>query len=519
MPLDNPPEVLSSRARDILRDLGFERGADSASGFAQLNQKVRYAQRKITDLATWTEEYKNPPWPLEFWYRESPRPLFSTTDDGVGFTNPPQDVSGMKSIVVDLRGKLLKLIATPPARGKGGVEATADWGALFRAAGLDLSRFKEVSPRWTVTAQSDIRKAWTGPYAGAKNVEVRVEAAAFEGQPVYFEVVWPWQLQDASGNQSSLFYRVFNISFSLLLLVILIAAILVARYNWKAARGDRRGSLRAGAFLAALYVAGWCLGTHHNFSDLDGELGTIGRAIANALFAMAVFWTLYLALEPWVRRYWPQSLVTWSRILQGKWRDPMVGRDILYGSFASVIYLGAICLYIYATIRQGAGLDDDFGVANLMGFNWVLGRLLGGLRLSITGAVQFFLVLFLLRAILRRQWLAGLIFVALWTAVGTNNGVHNGVVWYYPMLLFCAIYSTLLVVLIRYGFFAVVVTLFAIDTGITVVFTTNFSAWYGLSSWIMLAVVAGLALIGFKLSLGGRPLLAVPAAGRAAPIR
>jgi hypothetical protein len=510
LPLDNPPEVLTSRACDILRDLGFERGADSASGFVQVKQNARYAQRKITDLATWAEEYKNPPWPLEFWYRESPQPMFSITDEAVSFTNPPQNVPGMKSIVVDLRGKLLKLVATPPARGKGGIEATADWSALFRFAGLDFSQFKEVPPRWTVTAQSDIRKAWSGPYAGAKNVEVRVEAAAFEGKPVYFEVLWPWQVQEATGNESSLFERVFNMSFSALMIIILIAAMLFARYNWKAGRGDRRGALRAGAFLAALYVAGWTFGTHHNFSDFDGELGMIGRAIANALFAMAVFWTLYLALEPWVRRYWPQSLVTWSRILQGKWRDPMVGRDILYGSLASVIYLGAICLFIYAALRQGAGLDDDFGVANLMGFNWVLGRLLGGVRLSITGAVQFFLVLFLLRAILRRQWLAGLIFIALLTAVGTNNGVRNGLVWYYPALLFAAIYSTLLVLLIRYGFFAIAVALFAIDTGINLVFTTNFSAWYGLSSWIMLAVIAGLALFGFKLSLGGRPMFAVP---------
>jgi hypothetical protein len=211
--------------------------------------------------------------------------------------------------------------------------------------------------------------------------------------------------------------------------------------------------------------------------------------------------------------------VTWSRILQGKWRDPIVGRDILYGLFASVIYLGAICLFIYAALRQGAGLDDDFGVANLMGFNWVLGRLIGGVRSSVTGAIQFFLLLFLLRAILRRQWLAGFIFVALWTAVGTNNGVHNGIVWYYPALLFGAIYSTLLVVMIRYGVFAVAVTVFAIDTGINLIFTTNFSAWYGLSSWMMLAVLAGLALFGFKLSLGDRPLIAMPGVERAAPAR
>jgi hypothetical protein len=307
MPLGNPPEVLTSRARDILRDFGFEPGSDSASGFQQVKQDGRYTQRKITDLAGWTEEYKNPPWPLEFWYRESPKPLFSTTEGAASLTEPPQIVPGMKSVIVDLRGKLLKLVATPPARGKGGIEATADWSALFRAAGLDLAQFKEIPPKWTVTAQSDVRKAWTGPYAGAKDVEVRVEAAAFEGKTVYFEVLWPWQVQEASGNQSPLVERV-NMFFSVLVIVILVAAILVARYNWKAGRGDRKGALRAGASLAALYLAGWALGTHHNFSNLEGEMAMIGRAVANALFAMAFFWTLYLALEPWVRRYWATVL-------------------------------------------------------------------------------------------------------------------------------------------------------------------------------------------------------------------
>jgi hypothetical protein len=58
-----------------------------------LKQNARYAQHKISALAAWTGEYRNPPWPLEFWYHESPRPMFSTTDEAVGFSNPPQRAS------------------------------------------------------------------------------------------------------------------------------------------------------------------------------------------------------------------------------------------------------------------------------------------------------------------------------------------------------------------------------------------------------------------------------------------
>jgi hypothetical protein len=39
----------------------------------------------------------------------------------------------------------------------------------------------------------------------------------------------------------------------------------------------------------------------------------------------AGFWLLYLALEPAVRAHWPHSIVTWNRILAGRWKDAQVG--------------------------------------------------------------------------------------------------------------------------------------------------------------------------------------------------
>src|ERR1700680_2826682 len=42
-------------------------------------------------------------------------------------------------------------------------------------------------------------------------------------------------------------------------------------------------------------------------------------------------WALYMALEPYVRRRWPQSMVTWSRVLRGGFRDPLVGGHLLVG--------------------------------------------------------------------------------------------------------------------------------------------------------------------------------------------
>src|ERR1039458_8388142 len=43
------------------------------------------------------------------------------------------------------------------------------------------------------------------------------------------------------------------------------------------------------------------------------------------------FWVLYIAMEPYVRRRPPATLVSWSRLLVRGFRDPLVGRDVLAG--------------------------------------------------------------------------------------------------------------------------------------------------------------------------------------------
>ncbi|HEY2951080.1 MAG TPA: hypothetical protein VGK40_00780, partial [Verrucomicrobiae bacterium] len=57
---------------------------------------------------------------------------------------------------------------------------------------------------------------------------------------------------------------------------------------------------------------------------------------AQALWKAAFFWLCYLALEPHVRRFWPQVLISWSRLVNGQWRDPLVGQNVLLGVLAGV---------------------------------------------------------------------------------------------------------------------------------------------------------------------------------------
>jgi hypothetical protein len=70
----------------------------------------------------------------------------------------------------------------------------------------------------------------------------------------------------------------------------------------------------------------WTFGWDHQ--PTFAELGLVFQAVAWNLMLAALVWLLYVALEPYARRLWPEGMVSWNRLLQGRWRDPLVGRDI-----------------------------------------------------------------------------------------------------------------------------------------------------------------------------------------------
>ena len=53
-------------------------------------------------------------------------------------------------------------------------------------------------------------------------------------------------------------------------------------------------------------------------------------------FVPAFVWLLYIALEPHLRRVWPETMIGWSRLLAGSVRDPLVGRDVLVGVLVAI---------------------------------------------------------------------------------------------------------------------------------------------------------------------------------------
>jgi hypothetical protein len=503
-PLEYPPEALTVKAREILRSLGYtDPPADYQSGFYYNTGSLRNA--KASGPAAWRKVIAELPSPLQFTYRQSPALLVSQRYSSFGHVNgtdPFSNIVGMVQLSLDTAGNLLAFDAVPPQMEKAAEFPAPDWAPLFAAARLDLAQLSPVDPQWTPLAATDVRAAWTGKYPGAPNLPIRVEAAGFHGRPVHFEIVWPWTTPARVAGNSALTpaRQAANVANGLLSIVTTAIAVWLARFNWKAGRGDLRGATRLGILMASVSLLEWVLSAHHVAGAQEEVLFTAG--LSEAAFNGIRYWIFYLALEPWVRRYWPQSLVTWARLLAGRWRDPLVGRDVLFGILLGVVYALLFQTYFFVSLLGGAPPETGFGTANLHGAHFVAWTIAQHLDGSVEGALFFFLVLFLLRAVLRKQWLAGLAFVLIYA--GIRWGGQGP--WYTPLFLL-AIWTTLVVVMLRFGVFATMCLVFVIDAPLSLLFTTDFSAWYGQSSWAILALIAGAAMWGFRISLGGRPLI------------
>ncbi len=519
LPLQNPPDVLTARARDVAQQLGYTAPVvDWQTGFVRDQGLIDFLRDHIKTFPDWEEAVKQPPTFVDFWYRSSPRALNSisiNSESQVTPEDPPATVPGMTYVSLSLDGRLRRFQAVPPRTTDANPSVTpVDWPRVFALAKLDISKFQPTSPQWTSLTASDQRLAWTGfypvHYKLPIQIPIRVEAAAFQGKPVYFEILGPWDKPVKSGAMPAKSWGEIATGYLLLVVLTLLigGASLLAWHHWKTARGDRAGAVRVGLFVTTFQTAAWILRAHHY--DLGSEADQFGYMAGSALFVLALSWVFYLALEPWVRRYWPQVLVTSTRILRNDWKNPQVGRDALIGTALGVLFITYIAVMQLFVLRSGQNGPEGLYLGNFLGMRYVLGLFssyLGSAITSVTGLLLFGLFL---RGILRREWLVGIAFVLIMAFFQSRNETRLA---YWPFFLVNAgNYVIVALAILRLGMFGSIVMIFVTNMLGDGLMTTDFSAWYGTSSWVAIVLTFALALWGYRVATAGQSLLGDPAA-------
>jgi hypothetical protein len=442
---------------------------------------------------------------LQFWYRQSPRPIVSWLPGGrLYWSKPGTDVTDMAGVVYDMSGRLLRFYAIPPQLESDAPETPpeVDWNRLFAEARLDPGALRPVAPRWTPLFHTDARAAWEGTWPDCKDLVLRVEAAAYRGRPVWFEIITPWtkaeRMEAYAWPKDKLAKQ---LTFLGLTVVLMGAGGFMARRNIVLGRGDRRGAFRVALVLFALGVPAWALGAHH-VADTSAEMGLVGRGAGLVLLEAALVWLFYLAVEPYARRLRPWTLVSWTRLLGGGIGDPVVGRDTLVGlAWALLFGLLTPCSHALPTWLGQPGPEPSAGeLAALQGPGMLLATLLelaGGALLYSMGVLLLFV---LLRLLLRRDALATAALAVIWvlpSALSTWEAAWISAV-------FWGVWTVAwILLLVRFGLLAAIVGFFASDLFDSLPLTTDLSSWTAGPTLLAVAIVGLLAVLASRSATGG----------------
>ena len=487
-PLDLPPEVLAFQAQAMLKQFGYTQqprsivyGFDQPDPLFQNTLQAMSVERRNAILAI------HRPAMTRFWFRQSPSPFNADSfgsliqqNGAVSYDSPGNSEPEMIRMALDPEGRLIALEARPPGTRSATAKPAFNWSNAFEAAGLDPARFTSSPPSKTAPVPEDEALAWNGTWAPGSDEPVHIEAAAWEGRPVFFEVTSGTKRNDGGSNQKAVFIIV------LLAVVSALGAYAMAWGNMRLGRGDRRGAaVVAGVtFISSMLL--WVLGAEHVATPWELQLVMVGAAQA-VLFAGLV-WLAHMAIEPYARRRWPDSLISWTRLQIGRFRDPLVASHFLAGMTA---YL--IVNMLMMPLLFGSDPNPSFPpyLSALSSGAFPIQVFLTALRLSVISVEGMLLLVVVLRMTLRNDWIAdGLAGVLIGFATGPPTAWTNTHLAPWWVLAFVLRGYVGLWLLRRFGLLAMWAAWFA--GGILVIFIAP-NSWYAGRVMAVLVMAAAMA--------------------------
>jgi len=411
------------------------------------------------------------------------------------------NVYGMVTVTLDTRGRLRSFLAIPnqvPAPAP--TPAALPWEALFAEAGLDPKAFSPSEAAWLPPVPFDTVAGWTGTVPGRADAVLKVVAAVQQGRPVYFELIAPWsEATRVAERAAALRKQISDIAFFVLTAAFTIAGLYFARRNVRLGRGDTSGAVRLATAVFLLTILSHLLVRH-----LSAAPGALDRAFWESLGASLppalVVGVVYLALEPYFRRRYPELLVSWARLFSGNLKDPLVGRDHLWGVIAGLAACLVLCLAnIPPALFEAPGQTPVwFAPASVDG----LGGFVSYVASSVAGSfLWLFMIaasLFFGRLVLRRASLAAAV---PWLVVFLNFAGGENALFEIPGAALIA--TILLLLLLRGGLLGLAVGCGVLGLLGTAPLSPDFSRWFSGYGLFCVAVVLAIALYGFWAARGG----------------
>jgi serine/threonine-protein kinase len=458
VPFELSPDALAAKIREYAAAFGYtappaDKKYDLQWNWAAIVDAGKHV-KNVAEARRWYQAES----PLLLGYRESPQPLIALPDGEVTEQRPAPTVPGMLEAWVNSQGELRFFRAVPPELDRATPALPVDTQAISRAIGFDISQWPETALKFTPVYACDWQKAWKGRHP-ILHTDITVQAAAWHGRVTDLQVLWPWS---QPWHEPEYYAGDWKTSARTLLtkliygLAFLFSAFMAVR-NLRAGRGDRRGAWRLSVALFLMAGVTWLCSAHW-VADMSMTQVFVTNA-ADWFTSAALIWLLYIALEPAVRARWPHAILTWSRVLAGRWQDAQVAAHVLYGALVAVI-ITAFFLVVewFHALRGGVPTaGSDVGGSARYWIADVLQRAHNAVEFGLT--VVF--VIFCFRAIFRKDWIASLAAAVLFTLV--EQDTWQGNMFLLNFLFFLAIFTLLVFALMRLGLVSTVVAIFLIN--------------------------------------------------------
>lgn len=522
VPITKSPDVLAERARDVLRALGYGE-AQQFEAFtldlydewlAELVSKSE-AQRRGERMT------RTRPAPIDFWYRSSKSPLLPRNPSGeITFYDPTVIEQSMIAVRLSPSGQLREVAvndkdlywpkdglvraeaAPAGASGEPAPPKEPDFRAAFQLAGLDMSKFVSVQPKRVPPVYADSRYAWVGVYPESPDEPVQVEIASYEGRIVAFRTVeLNWQKSQSAVTKRSLLTTASEAGLALLAaiqLASIVVAIVLARRNLREGRGDRLGAARLAIFVLGASLA-YELLSADTLSNQNIMGGIVGWIVARSVTYGVAAWLLYIGFEPYVRRVWPSVLISWSRLVDGRWRDPLVGQSMLIGGTAGCVL---VCLvYVNRVLPTWVGLPSavpyfmpEFALDGLGNLTKSIGMYIHMMLKAVEVSIGCVAMLALARLVFKKPWLTLVVWCCVQTAIFTlGQYAYTG---WWSVALIGAMVSIAACVMIKYGLLGLIaMTLTFLLVGVGPVTLDNRS-WFHERSITTLVIVCVMMAYG-----------------------
>lgn len=511
--LVKPPAVLVDRAEELIAALGNEPGnQEHWQGFSIDRGFLEYAMSSAEARPMATSLARVRPPAVCFWYHVGSKSLALPTllNESLPIRWLPTRF-GAITVRLDGQGRLVEYRSTQASSPPLGTSSPRDWSALFEWAGLQMSAFRPVPPSRTPPMYVDALMAWEGACPESPEVPLHVEGGMSGGRVMFFKLTPPWEQDQEQGVEDEaptrLHWRLPLVRW-LLYLLGMIGGGWLAWHNIELGRGDLRGASKLAAFIMLVGLLDWLIGESHVTKFVE-EVGSLYLWTARAALTAAIGWICYVAVEPYVRRFWPDVMITWTRLLQGRFGDPLVGRDVLIGGTAGVLMVLLMQLDILfptwlgwpSPIPKLPGPIHDVGA--VLGLRYKLSIMVVAMMGSVTLGLLVLLLMLALRAMLRPARLA---MAVSWLLLTVLQVAAAGCDVSFPWLVGSVGAGVVILLFTRVGLVAMIASLFFSTLLVNSPLTSDLRAWYAPSSTLAVSLTVAVLAYGVLTLGAGRSI-------------